>query len=50
MITATSFDQVDALAFHLYRQDGQENSLLEIAEFENTSAEDAYKLPFWLTD
>ena len=50
LIAATSLDQVNALAFHPYRQDGPENSLLDIAEFENAAAAGGQQRAVWLTE
>jgi hypothetical protein len=50
MIAATNMNQVDAVAFHPYREDGPENSLLDISEFGNASAKDGHQLPIWLTE
>ncbi len=50
MIAATNMNQVDAVAFHPYREDGPESSLLDISEFGNASAKDGHQLPIWLTE
>ncbi len=50
MIAATSLDQVNALAFHPYRQEGPENSLLDISEFENVAVKKNGSRPLWLTE
>ena len=43
-------DQIAAFAFHPYRQDGPENSLLDIATFENVSGAARQRRPIWLTE
>jgi hypothetical protein len=50
LIATTSLDQVDALAFHPYRKDGPENSLLDIVEFEIAAAADSQQRPVWLAE
>jgi hypothetical protein len=50
MIANANLEQVDALAFHPYRKDGPENSLLDISEFEDASAMNGQNHPVWLTE
>jgi hypothetical protein len=49
LATAGALDGVDGVTFHPYRQDGPENSLYDIAEFESAAAERAGR-PLWITE
>jgi Cellulase (glycosyl hydrolase family 5) len=50
MTKALGTDQIGAFAFHPYRQDGPENSLLDIAKFENASGATRQRRSIWLTE
>lgn len=49
LAAAGALDKVDGIAFHPYRQDGPENSLYDVAEFENAAFGRAAR-PLWITE
>jgi hypothetical protein len=50
LVTTTDLTQVDALAFHPYRQNGPENSLSDIAKFESASSTNNAPRALWITE
>jgi len=50
LVAITNLGQVDALAFHPYRQDAPENSLADIAEFEDAALAKNVPKALWLTE
>ncbi len=50
MIKTIGAEQIGAFAFHPYRQDGPENSLLDIANFEDASGAARQRRPIWITE
>ncbi len=50
LVATTNLDNINALAFHPYRQDAPENSLADIAEFEAAAMKINVPKAFWLTE
>ncbi len=50
LVAITNLGQVDALAFHPYRQDAPENSLADIVEFEDVALKKDVPRALWLTE
>ena len=50
LAAAGALDAVDGITFHPYRQDGPENSLHDIAEFENAAVGGGTARPLWITE